>query len=139
MTNFDKKIADSLNEEYQELLNQHEDLSLMENISATFKGKNRYLVMMTWGFLFFLVGIMILASFKYFNAQLISHQILWAALFMMAFIGQGLIKVWYWMEMHRVANARDLNRIELKIDLLANQLTNSKALPEAISKALKDA
>ncbi len=124
MTNFDKKISDTLNEEYAALLEQHEDLSLFENISETFKGKNRYLVMMTWGFLFFLVAIMGLAAFKYFTTTIVSQQILWAALFMMAFIGQGLIKVWYWMEMNRVANARDLNRIELKIDLLANKLMN---------------
>lgn len=124
MTDFDKKISETLNQEYAELLEQHEDLSLFENISETFKGKNRYLVMLTWGFMFFLVGVMALSAYKYFATTIVSHQILWASLFMMAFIGQGLIKVWYWMEMNRVAIARDLNRIELKLDLLANKLMN---------------
>jgi hypothetical protein len=47
---------------------------------------------------------------------------LWGIAMLLAFGALMAIKVWYWLEMHRLALMRDLKRVELRVAQIADRL-----------------
>lgn len=127
MDNIDKKILKNLNESDRKLLEEQSGLTgLMSEISDSFKGKHQQLVIYVWVVGSVIFGLILYSGYQYFSVDSISDKLTWATIFLMSFIGSGLIKMWYWMELNRASTSRDIKRMELQLSLLIQSLGSEK-------------
>jgi len=50
----------------------------------------------------------------------------WGARTILAFLGLGLIKLWFWMELQKVSIVREIKRVELQMASLSAALRSTK-------------
>lgn len=122
MNDIDNKIFESLKAEDRRLLDsQSDDLGLFDAIGETFKGKRRQLIILVWMASFIIAAFFIFCAIQFFNSTDTDQRILWLGGFLTGLIVQSNIKLWYFMEMNRVALARDVKRVELQLAILAHK------------------
>jgi len=81
----------------------------------SFKGKGRWLYMMTWVGIFIFCGILFYAMWKFFQAETVRDQIMYATLTMLANMAQIALKLWYNMRLNRRDILRELRKTRLAI------------------------
>jgi hypothetical protein len=99
-----------------------DDVSMVELVTETFRGRNRRLAA---GAVLVTLEMMVAAVFsvsRLLATQDLRQMILWggAALFCLAAV--LAMKVWYWLELLRLAVTRDLKRLELQVSRLAERV-----------------
>jgi hypothetical protein len=120
MTNLDQAIRQALSAEDAEFLAKFEkDAPLHEQVLGTFSGPfgglNILAAVMTLG----AVGVMFFCAWQFFQASEIRDQVLWSASTMTAVIFVSMLKIWFWMEMHKNQVLREVKRLELQVARLA--------------------
>ena len=109
----DEHLADAGNE------------GLIEQVSATFKSRMRYWVVLVWAMTLVTTGIAVFAAVMFFQSETTRDWILYATVFLWAAMAVGMLKMWYWMEMNRNTHTREIKRVELQIAKLAERLGRS--------------
>ncbi|MBU2986785.1 hypothetical protein KO528_15580 [Saccharophagus degradans] len=123
MTNIDDKILETLCEEDRELLSTYsEDMNKCRLITESFRGKQKFYIMLVWADILFFTLLLIFSVYQYFTTEAIAEKLTWMGGFVLSVLAISLMKMWYWMELNKLAVTRDIKRVELQISLLAQKL-----------------
>ena len=117
----DNMIAEALNDNDRAEFEALGEPTLFEQIAESFRGRTRWLnaILIVDTILF--TSLFVFSVIQFFGATEIRDQILWASTSVLAMVIIGLVKIWFWMEMNRVAIMREIKRLELQIVRLANK------------------
>ncbi len=127
MKNIDEQIREALRRDDAELLEHYRgDLPIHEQLIETFHGRNRWLNALAFVFSFAAFGLVCFAAYQFFQAETTRAMIAWATAFMWGLLSVAMLKMWFWMEMHRFSLTREIKRLELQIANLSRQLTVAK-------------
>jgi hypothetical protein len=120
MNEFDRAIRQSLSAEDADLFDRlGADQALHRQVLATFEGRHRWFNVAGWiaGFALFAAGSTL--AWRFLQAQDIREMLRWGAASALAFAGLALVKVWFWLELHKNAIVREVKRLEVQVASLA--------------------
>ncbi len=116
MINLDEKIAASLSEGDKALFDaQMNELGIFDALGETFKGKHRAINIFGFVLTFVVFALVLFFGYQLFSVDAVSEKIHWLGAFITAVIALASLKLWFWMEMNRVSQLRDLKRLELTV------------------------
>ncbi len=123
MTDIDEKIRDALEAEDGELFAEYEgEQGIFEMVAGVFRGKLKWLVLVTTIAMIAVFAAGIYAAFQFFEAEGMREMIAWSMAFLFCMLGVTIMKVWFWMEMNKNSITREIKRLELQIASLAGKL-----------------
>ena len=123
MKQLDEAIRKTLSEEDAKILESLDsDQSLNGRVLDTLKGRSKWINACGWllGFALFIVGCIF--AWQFTNQIEPRETMLWGSGAALSFAGLMLIKVWFWLEMHKNAVVREIKRVELQVASLAARL-----------------
>lgn len=116
MESIDERIQKALSSEDQAFLARMDaDGSLYQDVAATFRGHTRWLNAMAFVFAFALLAVGVVCGWQFATQADLRSMQLWGAGTILSFLALGLIKLWFWMEMQKVAIVREIKRVELQV------------------------
>lgn len=120
----DRLIRDALREDDADLLGQFEEQSTVELLTESFRGRRRLAAIggVAANVLLFVAAI--LSAVRFLEASDQRTMLIWAGAVAFCAMAVTAIKVWYWIEMARLALARDMRRVELQVALLSQRLAD---------------
>jgi hypothetical protein len=122
MNTFDDDIRNALKAAPDEdSLRSAGDEGMIRQIAATFRGRMRTWVLLTWIATAFWAGVAARAAFAFFKTNNTRDWIMYAAIFLFAGMAVAMLKLWNLMEMNRNTHTREIKRIELQLARLAEQ------------------
>ena len=74
-----------------------------------------------------LFGAAIVSGVRFIRADDERTMLLWAAAMLLCFGAVTAIKIWYWLEMNRLAVTREVKRLELQVAQIARRLEEGGA------------
>lgn len=98
------------------------DEGLIRQMTATFHGRMRMWVLLTWFATLFWTGVAVWAAIAFFRAQGTRDWIMYAGIFVFAGMAIGMLKLWYLMEMNRNTHTREIKRVEMQLARLAESV-----------------
>ncbi|MBY0564172.1 MAG: hypothetical protein K2P58_08295 [Hyphomonadaceae bacterium] len=121
MTNLDRAIRDALSKEDAEFLARFEQQSPIGEALGAFTG--RYALLNAFA------AVIAFASFAFFVYAMLQIMgtddlrvvVLWSASAIVSAFFVGLLKIWFWMEMHKNQVLREVKRLELQVARLATR------------------
>jgi hypothetical protein len=69
---------------------------------------------------FLVLGV--LSAVAFFRAEEMRDLVTWAAACVICMSAVAMLKVWYWLELHRIVVMREIKRVELQIARLAARM-----------------
>jgi len=127
MESIDERIQKALSSEDQAFLARMDsDGSLYRDIAATFRGHTRWLNALAILFAFALLAVGVVCGWQFATQTDMRSMQLWGAGTTLSFLALGLIKLWFWMELQKVAIVRELKRVELQLASLTAALRSNK-------------
>jgi uncharacterized membrane protein YciS (DUF1049 family) len=128
MESIDERIQKALSSEDQAFLARMDsDGSLYRDIAATFRGHTRWLNALAFLFAFVLLAVGVVCGWQFATQTDLRSMQLWGVGTILSFLALGLIKLWFWMEMQKVAIVREIKRVELQLASLTAALRSGKA------------
>ena len=121
MSNLDKSIADALGEE-PEIGEFGEEQGILEQVTSSFRSKNRWLVMVSIVFGLVIMGIGIYSLIQFLELKDTPQALPWAVLLIFSLMAITAMKIWYWMELNKNAILREIVRLERRIEQLDQDL-----------------
>ncbi len=111
----DDLIREALAAEDAEALEGFEDQSAVELLSEVFRGRHRRFAALgvVVNLVLFVIGVGAAVAFA--NAQELRTMVLCAGTSALSFGVLLAVKIWYWLEMTRLALTREIKRVELQI------------------------
>ena len=111
----DELIREALAEDEAGALEGFEDPSALEMLTEVFRGRNRLFAALgvVINLVLFVIGVGAAVAFA--NAQDLRAMMLYGGTSALCLGGVLAIKVWYWLEMMRLALTREIKRVELQI------------------------
>lgn len=123
MKELDDKIREALRTEDAEVFDDWgSEPSMFTLAMDTFRGRHKWLVMMTafWSLVFFVLAV--ISAVKFFNAEESRDLMLWAVAFITCMSAVSMLKMWFFMEINKNALMREIKRLELQIARLAGRI-----------------
>lgn len=115
MTDFDQTIRKALSEEDQEFLAKLDKETPIDEVLSTFKGRWAHLNVFAAIITFASFGFLVYAAIQMAGAEAVRETVLWAVGVMLSALFVAMLKMWFWMEMHRNQMLRELKRLELQV------------------------
>lgn len=122
MSELDKKIRAALAADEAEVLSQFDEQSFGEQVVETFRGKNSWLVVVSFVATTGWVLFGLFAAIRFFQADDLQHMMAWGGAFGLSILASAMLKIWYWMELNKNAILREVKRVELQMARLASEL-----------------
>ena len=123
MNNLDDKIRKALSNEDAEMIGDPNDgLRLDQQVIAVFKGGNRFMNMIAFSFTFVFMGLAIYCVVRFFDTDITKELLIWGFGFSLCVMAVSMLKIWFWMEMQRIAVTREIKRVELLTARLLEEL-----------------
>jgi len=118
----ERLIRQALEQDDAEVPRELDDPSPGDLLVEMFRGKHRRLAWAGAAVNLALVAAAILSAVRFLGSEDLRAMLLWggAALLCMGLV--AAIKVWYWLEMVRLALTRDVKRLELRLVELRREL-----------------
>ena len=91
-------------------------------LADTFKSQPRWMSVMAWTYILVFTGVMVIAAVRFFGADAVKGQILWATAFLASGMTVMMLKMWFWMIMNRNRIIREVKRLELRIAELTDKV-----------------
>jgi len=123
MNELDKNIREALRNEDADLLeNFGGEASMFELVLDTFRGRHRWLAMLTcfWSLVFFVLAI--ISGVQFFQSPDSRTTMLWAIAFLFCMSAVSMLKIWFWMEINKNAIMREIKRLELRVVKLTGRI-----------------
>jgi len=117
----DDLIREALAAEDREAMQGTEDQSALELTAEVFRGRHRLLAALGVVVNLVLLVIGVGAAVAFAHAEDIRTMMLYAGTSALSFGGVLAVKIWYWLEMNRLALTRELKRLELQIVWLSRR------------------
>lgn len=128
MESIDERIQKALSSEDQAFLaRMNADGSFFRDVAETFRGHMRWLNALAWVFAIALFAVAVFCSWKFATRTDSRNMQLWGAGTIVAILSLGLIKLWFWMELQKVAIVREIKRVEFQVASLTAALRAGKA------------
>lgn len=118
MTDLDDDIRRALDEGFEF---EGDDQSLMEMVRDSFRGRTRWLMILTGCFSFAFFGLSLWAVHGFLEEEDVGARIGWAMAFYFFSNAVGMLKNYHWMTMHRNSILREVKRVEYRIAKLAER------------------
>lgn len=117
-------IREALGEPSDEGVDELKTQSVAELLTETFRGQNRRLAYggAVVNVVFF--GATVLSGIRFLRADDLRVLLFWGFVMLLCFGAVTAIKIWYWMEMNRLAVTREIKRVELHVVQLAKRLSD---------------
>ena len=125
----DAVIRRALSDEEAEFYDRLGEQSLFDLATEVFRGRHRWLAVMTVIVMAVFMATSILCLVKFLQADEIRVMLLWGAGFFFGMHAIMALKLWHWMEMNRLALSRELKRLELQIAHLAGNGSERRDRP----------
>lgn len=122
MKNVDDSIRAALSAEDKEWFDRLGEQHPIEQVIDSFTSLPKFYLVASFGLTFLCMGVSVFAAVRFFAAEAVGGQILWAGVFFVGFLGIMLMKIGYWMELSKRATMRELKRVELQVARLAEHL-----------------
>jgi hypothetical protein len=120
MTNLDQAIRQALSAEDAEFLARFEkEAPLHEQVLGTFTGQWAALNMFAAAITFAMFAAFLYCVWQFFQAGELRDLIFWSAGALVSALFVAMLKIWFWMEMHKNAVLREVKRLELQVARLA--------------------
>ena len=125
MDNLDKQIRDALNPADRELIGNPEDgLRVDQLMFATFKTRNKFITILGFVYTIAFLILTVWCAIRFFKATETQHQLAWGFGFTFCTMAVAMLKMWFWLEMQRIAVTREVKRVELLTAKLLDRLDN---------------
>lgn len=116
MDNLDEKIRSALStNDAKDLGDPNDGLRLDRMVLSTLRESNRFTTVVAFVFTFVMLGVAVFCAIRFFAGEGTKELIGWAAGFLVCMIAVSMVKLWFWMEMQRVAVTREVKRVELLV------------------------
>lgn len=123
MKSIDERIRAALSEEDRRFIDQmNADESLFADIAATFSGHRRWMSIFGWLMGFLLFATAAYCGWQFFTDPESAASYRWGAGMMLATLALGMIKLWFWMELHTQLVIREMKRMEVQLAGLTTAL-----------------
>lgn len=122
----DDLIREVLEEADEGLVDGSETPSAVELLTGTFRGRNRRLAI---GGVVANLALFVAAIFsgvRFLRADDAQGTAHWGIAMLLAFGLLIAVKIWYWLEMNRLALTRDIKRAELRVARIADTLGHDR-------------
>ena len=121
----DELIREALASPAGELAALSDEPSMTELLTATFRGRHRRLAIggAVANLALFVAGV--LAAVNFVRADELPTMARWGGVAALCFAGVLAVKIWYWIEMTRLALSREIKRVELQVVQLAGSIERS--------------
>ncbi len=123
MKNLDDQIRNALSPDDAEMIGDPEDgLRLDQQLIGVFKGGNRFMNAIAMIFTFVFLGLAIYCVVQFHDTNNTKELLAWGFGICLCFMAVSMLKLWFWMEMHRIAVTREVKRVELLTARLLQEL-----------------
>ncbi|MCB9840523.1 MAG: hypothetical protein H6809_02585 [Phycisphaeraceae bacterium] len=95
--------------------------SITSLLADSLRGQNRFLSTLMIVVQLAMFALAIASIVWFFDAETTRWQIFYAAAFLWLMNAMGLIKAWFWMQIHRNRVLREIKRLELQVARLAER------------------
>jgi hypothetical protein len=114
MNNIDQKIQAALRRESNrdELAGEP---NIAEEVLNAFRGRHRGLSALIIGIQIAAFIGFVIAGVRFYSAPELAVQLRWGGLAFVLFLMIGLVKIWFWLEMHSNRILREVKRVELRL------------------------
>lgn len=123
MNDLDKKIREALRAEDAEIFAElTEEPSMYEMAMETFRGRNRWMMVLCAVFTLVCIVLGVLAAIRFFEAQTTRDMMMWGGACLICMGAFAMMKIWGWMEISKNFVTREIKRVELQIARLASRI-----------------
>ncbi len=120
MKTFDDDLRNALHEGPDDpSLRTAGEEGMIQQISATFRGRMRSWVLLTWFATLFWTAVCVWAAIAFFQSTETRDWIMYACIFLFGGMAVAMLKLWYLMELNRNTHTREIKRVELQLARLA--------------------
>lgn len=124
MNNLDEKIRNALSRQDAEMIGDPNDgFRLDQQVLAVFKSGSRFANAIAMTFTFVFMGIAIWCAVRFFETDVTKELLTWGIGFLVCTLAVSMLKLWFWMEMQRVAITREVKRVELLTARMLQELS----------------
>ena len=88
---------------------------LFQMLAEVFRGRRRWINLYGFFLTFVFLGLAVWCAVRFFGAEGTQAQIGWAAGFLWSAMCVAMLKMWFWMEMHKNQVLREVKRLELQV------------------------
>lgn len=123
MNTFDDDIRGALQSGVDDAsLRRAGDEGMIQQVAATFRGRMRFWVIVTWLATLVWVGVAVWAAISFFRSTDTRDWIMYAVIFLFAGMSTAMLKMWNLMEMNRNTHTREIKRVEMQLARLAERV-----------------
>ena len=123
MKDIDDIIREAIvDEDDRNLFDELDEQSVCDMVMDSFHGKSRWLVLMVYVMVAIFAGLFLFSAAKLFAAEGAREMIAWGVSAMFCCTTVAMLKIWYWMELHKNAVTREIKRFELQLARLNSRL-----------------
>lgn len=115
MTNLDQAIRQALSAEDKAFLDKLDKETPIDDVFGAFQGRYGALNVFAALITFALFGVFIYCAWSAFGAAQMRETMLWGFGASLAMLGVAMLKIYFWMEMHKNQVLRELKRLELQV------------------------
>lgn len=123
MEDIDKLIKETLNEEEAKFYDQLDEQNLFQMLGGVFKGKNSWVALVMNIFNALVFGLLIYCIIQTMDVEKTNDLILWVGAVIICFLTMSMIKIYFWMQIHKNAVIREIKRLELQVSSLSGKLS----------------
>lgn len=114
MKTIDDQIRNALSNEDAEMIGGPNDgLRLDQLLISTFQSRNRFITIMMMLVSFVFLGLSIWCAVRFFGAEDTKELLTWGFGFIIGIFAVSFMKIWFWLEMQRIAITREVKKVEL--------------------------
>ena len=126
MSDIDKRILEAIKAETDVTMkNYGRELGFFGLIAESFKGRFGWLVIGAIVMQVVVAAALVYCAVRFYGTADPATKLDWLAPGIAAFIAFGLLRIWYFMELNRLAITRDIKRVELQLAAVASALRSS--------------
>lgn len=126
MDNLDKQIQDALNPKDRAMLGNPDDgMRIDQLMRATFQTRNKFITAIAFIYTFAFLGLGIWCVVRFFDSTETKHLLAWGFGFSACMLAVSMLKMWFWLEMQRIAVTREVKRVELLTAKLLERMNSN--------------
>ena len=115
MTELDQAIRKALSVEDAAFLDKLDKETPIDDVFSTFQGRYGVLNVFAALITFALFGVFVYCAWSAFAAPDLRMLVLWGFGASLSMLGVAMLKIYFWMEMHKNQVLREVKRLELQV------------------------
>lgn len=119
MTNLDQAIRQALSAEDAAFLARFENETPFGEVLGAFRGQWGALNVFAAILTFALFGVFVWCAWNAFNVGDLREVVLWSGGALLSMLGVAMLKIYFWMDMHKNMILREVKRLELQVARLS--------------------